>query len=368
MMRILVINPGSTSTKIAVFEDEKQVWTSGAHHPGSELARFEHVIDQYAYRRDFIIDRLREGGIEMKFDAVIGRGGLLKPLRGGVYAVNERMRRDLMETRREHACNLGALMAAELAGLCGCPAMTADPVVVDELQPVARIGGLPGMERQSVFHALNQKAVARRYAASQGKRYEDMDLIVAHLGGGISVGAHRKGSVIDVNNALGGEGPFTPDRAGTLPAMQLAELCFSGRYSLKQVRRMICGGGGLVAWLGSNDMISISARAEAGEEPYRTVTDAMMYAVAKQIGSMYVVLDGHVDAIIITGGIAYSAYCMEQLRPRIAFLAAVVVMPGENEMLSLAYNALGALRGELPVAEYTGEDCREGLVTPCRQD
>lgn len=353
---------------MAIFEDERQVWTAGAHHPVGELARFGRVADQYAYRRDFVLDRLREAGIPLQFDAVIGRGGLLKPLCGGVYEVNERMKHDLCNACMEHACNLGALIAAELAGRCGCPAFTADPVVVDEMIPEARISGLPALERRSVFHALNHKAVARRYAASVGRRYEDMNLIVAHLGGGISVGAHRRGRVIDVNNALGGEGPFTPERAGTMPAMQLVELCFSGRYTLKQVKQMLCGKGGLVAWLGSNDMIGISARAEAGEEPYATVLSAMMYAVAKQIGAMYVALDGCADAIVVTGGIAHSAYCVDLLRRRIDYLAPVTVIPGENEMLSLAYNALGALRGDLKVMEYTGEDCREGLVSPVEAD
>lgn len=367
-MRILVINPGSTSTRMAIFDDDRQVWTAGAHHPVGELARFEHVADQYAYRRDFILARLGEAGIPLSFDAVIGRGGLLHPLCGGVYTVNERMKHDLRHATMEHACNLGALIAAELAERCGCPAYTADPVVVDEMRPEARISGLPAMERRSVFHALNHKAVSRRYAASVGRRYEDMNLIVAHLGGGISVGAHSHGRVIDVNNALGGEGPFTPERAGTMPAMQLVEMCYSGKYTLKQVKQMLCGKGGLAAWLGSNDMISISARAEAGEEPYATVVRAMMYGVAKQIGSMYVALGGKADAIIVTGGIAHSTHCVGLLRPQVEYMAPVVVIPGENEMLSLAFNALGALRGELELMEYTGDDCREGMVAPVEPD
>lgn len=367
-MKILVINPGSTSTKMAIFDDDKQVWTAGAHHPVGELARFEHVADQYEYRRDFVIGRLEKADIPLRFDAVIGRGGLQHPLRGGVYTVNERMKHDLRHATMEHACNLGALIAAELAERCGCPAYTADPVVVDEMRPEARISGLPCLERRSVFHALNQKAVSRRYAASIGRRYEDLRLIVAHMGGGISVGAHCLGRVIDVNNALGGEGPFTPERCGTLPAMQLVELCYSGKYTLRQMKRMICGKGGLAAWLGSNDMIGLSARAEAGEEPYATVVGAMMYTVAKEIGSMYVALGGKVDAIIVTGGIAHDTYCVDRLRPQVEYMAPVVVMPGENEMLSLAFNALGALRGELELMEYTGDDCREGIVSPVAID
>lgn len=351
-MRILVINPGSTSTKIAVYEDEKAVWMAGAHHPISEFATFQHVNDQYQYRKDFIIDRLTADGQPLKFDAVIGRGGLLKPLTGGVYRVNERMKTDLLNATMEHACNLGALIADEIARECQCPAFIADPVVVDELQPVARYSGIPNIERRSVFHALNSKAVARKYAAEKGMPYESMNLIVAHLGGGISIGAHRKGRVIDVNNALSGEGPFSPERAGTVPAGQFAELCFSGKYTLKQVKQMIHGKGGLTAYLGTNDMITISVHAEQGEEPWKGVLDAMLYTIAKQIGAMFVVLGGVVDAIILTGGIAYSKYCVDGVTSQISFLAPIVVKPGEGEMESLAYNALGALRGDLQVLSY----------------
>ena len=218
--------------------------------------------------------------------------------------------------------------------------------------PEARLTGIPDIERKSIFHALNQKAIARKYASSLGKRYEDMRLIVAHLGGGMSIGAHLYGRVIDVNNALDGEGPFSPERAGTLPAGQLADICFSGKYTLKQVKQLISGKGGLTAHLGSNDMITISRKAEEGEEPYKGVVDAMVYTIAKQIGAMYVAMSGKVEAIILTGGIAHSDYCVDNLRPRIDYLAPIVVMPGENEMGSLAYNALGVLRGELPLKEY----------------
>lgn len=353
-MRILVINPGSTSTKVAVYEDGKPVWMAGAHHPVSELSAFQHVNEQYRYRKDFIIKRLTDDGQTVRFDAVIGRGGLLKPLAGGVYRVNERMKQDLLNAAMEHACNLGALIADEIARECGCPAFIADPVVVDELQPEARLSGIPGIERRSVFHALNSKAVARRYAAAQERTYESMNLIVAHLGGGISVGAHRHGRVVDVNNALNGEGPFSTERAGTVPAGQFAELCFSGKYNLKQVKQMIHGKGGLTAYLGTNDMITIAAHAEAGEEPWHGVLAAMLYTVAKQIGAMFVTLGGQADAIILTGGIANSTYCVEGIRRQTEFLAPVVVYPGEGEMESLAYNALGALNGRLEVMEYRG--------------
>ena len=351
-MRIFVINPGSTSTKIAVYEDDKPVWMTGAHHPVSELAKFAHISDQYEYRKDFIMKRLEKAGIERKFDAVIGRGGLLHPLTGGVYAVNEKMKDDLIHAEREHACNLGALIAAEIADECGCPAYIADPVVVDEMRPEARYTGFPGIERKSIFHALNQKAVARQYASSIGKKYEELRLIVAHIGGGISVGAHVYGRVVDVNNALDGEGPFSPERAGTVPSGQLVDVCFSGQYTKKQVKQMISGKGGLAELLGETDMITIDRKAEDGEEPYKSVIDAMMYTIAKQIGAMYVAMTGKVDAIILTGGIAHSDYCMDILRKQIDYLGEVVICPGENEMGSLAYNALGVLRGDLPLLEY----------------
>jgi len=352
MKKIFVINPGSTSTKTAVYEDEKAVWMSGGHHPTSETAVFHNISEQYEYRKEFILNSLKKSGIPLEFDAVIGRGGLTKPLQGGVYAVNEQMVYDLQHAKDQHACNLGAIIAYELAHECGCPAFMADPGVVDELQPLARITGLPFMKKVTIFHALNSKAVSRKYAKSKGQRYEDMNLIVVHLGGGISVGAHCKGRVIDVNNALNGDGPFSPERSGTLPMNQLVDLCFSGKYSQKQIMKMITGQGGIVAHLGTNDMITVSREAEQGNEPYRTVLDAMLYNVAKQVGAMYVALDGQVDAIIYTGGISHSKYCTDTLERRTSYMAPVIVMPGEGEMESLAYNALGALNGELEIKEY----------------
>ncbi len=351
-MKIFVINPGSTSTKIAVYEDDKLVWMTGAHHPLNELAVFGSVYEQYEYRKDFILKRLEDAGIALDFDIVMARGGLLKPLNGGVYAVNEKMRHDLIHAKMEHACNLGALIASDIAEKCGCEAFIADPVVVDEFQPESRYTGIPGMQRKSIFHALNSKAVSRLYAESIEKKYEDLNLIVAHLGGGISIGAHRKGRVIDVNNALDGEGPFSTERAGTLPAGQLVELCFSGKYTIKQIKQMLSGKGGLTAYLGTNDMITISSKAQEGDMEYKSVVEAMLYTVAKQIGAMFVALNGQVDAIILTGGIAYSDYCIDILRKRIDYLAPIIVKPGENEMESLAYNALGLMRGKLTLQEY----------------
>lgn len=367
-MKILVINPGSTSTKLAIYEDGKPSWTGGAHHPIDEISKFHQTIDQYEYRKNFILKRLKDEQIPLHFDAVIGRGGLLCPLKGGVYAVNEKMKQDLLNAKHDHVCNLGAIIADEIAKECGCPAYIADPVVVDEMQMKARITGIPGLKRESIFHALNQKAVARRYAKSIGKKYEDLNLIVVHLGGGISVGAHRKGLVIDVNNALNGEGPLSPERAGTVPSEALAELCFSGKYTLRQIKKMIHGGGGLVAYLGISDMVTIDSKVEAGEEPYKTLVDAMNYTVAKQIGAMFVSLMGQCDAIILTGGIAHSEYCVADIKSQVEYLSKVVVIPGENEMESLAMNALGALKGELPLLTYTGESCEETIPLMVKED
>ena len=351
-MRIFVINPGSTSTKLAIYDDEKQIWTSNVHHPVEELANFRHISEQYEYRKQYILNTLNEAGYPVQFDAIIARGGLLKPTQGGVYAVNEAMKHDLIHAQMEHASNLGGLIADELAKECHCPAYIADPVVVDELIPEARLTGIPEINRISIFHALNSKAVSRKYAASIGKNYEDLNIIVVHMGGGISISAHQNGKVVDVNNALNGDGPFSPERAGTIPAGQLAELCFSGKYTLAQIKKMLNGKGGLTAHLGETDMKLIASKAEAGTEPYKHVLDTMLYTVAKEAGARYVTLRGKVDAIILTGGIAHSAYCVSVLKNWIECLGPIVMMPGEDEMGSLAYNALGALKGELPLQVY----------------
>ena len=351
-MKILVINPGSTSTKLAVYENENPIWRESIAHPSKELAGFHHINEQYEYRRKCVHDTLEKAGIPLVFDAVIARGGLLKPTPGGVYQINERIKHDLWHADMEHASNLAAWIADEIAHCAGCPSYLADPVVTDELRDLARISGIPELPRISIFHALNSRAVSRSYAARIGRKYEELNLIVAHLGGGISVSAHHYGKVVDVNNALNGEGPFSPERAGTLPARQLVDMCFSGKYTLRQVKKMLNGKGGLIAHLGTNDVASIAHKAEAGEEPYKGVLDAMLYTVAKQVGAMYVSLRGKVDAIILTGGIAHSDDCVGALREQIDYLAPVVLIPGEDEMGSLAFNALGALKGELPLQVY----------------
>ena len=351
-MTILVINLGSTSTKVAVYKDEKPVWGQGMNHPVAELAAFHTIYEQYSYRRDLVLDALKQAGIPLQFEAVMARGGLLKPTAGGVYEVNEQMKTDLLHAHMQHATNLGALIADELATLSHCKAYIADPAVVDELMPKARLTGIPEIRRVSLFHALNSKAVSRRYAAQQGRAYEDMNLIVAHLGGGISVGAHRKGKVVEVNNALNGDGSFTPERAGSIPSDQLVELCFSGKYTKQEIKKMLCGKGGLMAHLGMTDVKEITQRAMQGEEPFKSVLDSMLYNISKQIGAVSIALEGEIDAILLTGGIAYSEYCTSEVTRYVRFLAPVVVMPGEDEMGALASNAFAVLRHEREVQEY----------------
>lgn len=352
MKTILVINPGSTSTKLAVYRDTVSVWRESIVHSTEELAPFHCVNDQYEFRRSRVMDTLARAGIALQFDAVIARGGLLRPIPGGVYRVDERMKHDLWHADMEHASNLAALIADEIAREAGCEAYIADPPVTDELMDVARLTGIPELPRISIFHALNSRAVSRRYAAQTGRSYEELNLIVAHLGGGISVSAHQCGRVIDVNNALNGEGPFSPERAGTVPARQLVDLCFGGKHSYRDIRNLLNGRGGLRAHLGTTDVATIVRWAHAGAPKYKLVLDAMLYAVAKQVGAMHVSLRGRTDAIILTGGIAYSDYCVEQLRGWLDGLAPIVVMPGEDEMGALAMNALGVLNGELALGVY----------------
>lgn len=352
-MRILAINPGSTSTKIAVYTDENPVLVSTIRHSVEELSPFSKVIDQYDFRKQLVLRELETNGIPFDFDAVIGRGGLVKPIPSGVYEVNDALKHDLIHAARSHASNLGGLIAAELAVMIpGCRALIADPVVVDELDDIARVSGSPALPRVSIFHALNHKAIARRYAREHGVKYEEQNLIVCHLGGGISVAAHRQGRVVDVNNALDGEGPFSPERAGTLPSGQLINLCFSGRFTCEELQKQVTGRAGLAAHLGSTDILDILDRIARGDDYAKLVLDAMIYNVAKAIGGSAVVLRGQIDAIVLTGGIAYSDYVVGQLKAYTAFLGNIEVYPGEDEMGALASNAFGVLNGELRVREY----------------
>ena len=353
MNRILAINPGATSTKIAVFDDEQMVIKKTVEHSVEGLQHYNRVFEQFADRLSLILAVLKENDIPLaSLDAVVGRGGLLKPLAGGTYAVNERMIEALKKAERgEHASNLGAVIAYDLAHKMNIPAFIVDPVSVDELEPVARVSGLPGLDRISLSHALNMKAVARQTAEKLEKRYEELNLIVAHLGTGISVSAHQNGRMIDVNNARD-EGPFSPDRCGSLPATQLVKLCYSDRYTHKEMLDQITKDGGLFAYLGTKDLREAIEMAEAGNQQAALLLEAMPYQIAKEIGALAAVLEGKVDAVILTGGIAYSAFIVERITRRIRFIAPVIVLPGEEELGSLAMGALRVLRGEECAKEY----------------
>jgi butyrate kinase len=354
-MKILVINPGSTSTKMAVYEDEKPVLLRNISHTAEELSHFDAITEQQDFRRQLILDELERSNIPLQFDAVIGRGGLVRPIAGGVYEINQKMLDDTLHgcVMHNHACNLGCLIAHEIAcSIPGCRSFIADPGVVDELSPLARISGSPLMPRICIWHALNQRAIARRYAQEIGKKYEDLNLIICHLGGGISVAAHDHGRAIDANNALDGEGPFSPERAGSLPAADLIRLCFSGKYTEKQLLKRIAGKAGLTAHLGTNNMREIIERIKKGDKQAQLIVDAMLYHTAKQIASESAVLCGEIDAILLTGGMAHSDYIVNELRRRIGFLAPVYIFPGEDEMGALAVNALLVLQGKQETMIY----------------
>ena len=351
-MIILVINPGSTSTKMAVVKDGEPLLIRTIRHAAEELAPFAKITDQLEFRRNLILEELAKAEIPVEFDAIVARGGLTKPIPGGVYAVNETMIKATMESVHHHACDLGCVIAESIAKKIGCPSYIADPAVTDELNDYARVCGSPMFKRLPMWHALNQRAIARRFAKEQGKRYEDLNLIVCHLGGGISVAAHEHGKAVDVNNALDGEGPFSPERAGTLPAGDIVRACFSGKYTQEEMLKSLSGNAGVNAHLGTTDMLEAGRRIEAGDEHAKLVIDSMIYHVAKAIGSQAPVLCGKIDAILITGGIAHWKYLIDRLLPRIDFLAPVHIYPGEDEMSALAANAVAALRGEVETQVY----------------
>lgn len=354
-IQILAINPGSTSTKFAVYFGTECKLKKTLRHSIEDLSLYDNIIDQFEFRKGVIIDALVEAGYDVdKIKYIIGRGGLTYPLKSGVYLVNNRMLEHAKAgVYGEHASNLGPLIADYIAlQIPGARAFIADPVVVDEMDEIARYAGHPLFQRRSIFHALNQKATARLHARKTGKRYEDLNLIVVHLGGGISIGAHRGGRVVDVNNALDGEGPFSPERSGTLPAGQLIDLCFSGKYDKEQVKRMVVGEGGYVAYLGTNDALEVERRIENGDVAAQKLRDALAYQVSKAIGAMAVVLNGAVDGILLTGGMAFSSYLTKLIADRIGFLGPVFVYPGEDELDALASNALRVAIGELEPLEY----------------
>lgn len=352
---ILALNPGSTSTKVTVYEGNQQVFLKTIKHSIGEICRFKKITDQYEFRKQIILDEIKKAGIDpADLKVIIGRGGLLKPIPSGVYEVNDRMIEDLKEgILGQHASNLGGLIASDIAkNLPSARAYIADPVVVDELEPVARISGHPKFERVSVFHALNQKAIARSYANLRNIELTDLNLIVAHMGGGVSVGAHRKGRVIDVNQALDGEGPFSPERSGTLPVGAVVKACFSGEYTMEEIKRMITGEGGFVAYLNTNNAIEVEQRVKDGDEYAALIEDAFAYQVAKEIGAMSTVLKGEVDAILLTGGVAYGKPVVNKVRERVEHIAPVFVYPGEDEMKALAMNGLMVLKNEVEPQAY----------------
>ncbi|PKM47552.1 MAG: butyrate kinase [Firmicutes bacterium HGW-Firmicutes-8] len=350
----LIINPGSTSTKLAVFKNREPVFTETLRHSGGDLSRFENIIGQFPYRLGLVNSALHKSGIKpAELAAVVGRGGLLRPIPGGTYLVNKEMTEDLKaEKRGSHASNLGGLIAFSIAGELDIPAFIVDPVCVDEMDQITRLSGMPENPRESLFHALNQKAIARRAAEDMDRDYTEINLIVAHLGGGISVGAHLKGRVVDVNNAIPGEGPFSPERSGGVPVGKLVEMCFSGRYSRDDMLKKIMGNGGLAAYLGTNDAMEVEKRVNQGDDEARLIYEAMAYQVAKEIGACSAVLRGEVDAVVITGGLAYSSLLVSWIEKRVSFIAPVKIYPGEDEMEALAAGGLRVLTGQEKVKTY----------------
>jgi len=353
-VKSLVINPGSTSTKIGVFEDETLLFEETLRHSTEQIASYDSIVAQKDFRREIILNLLKEKDFDIKsLDVVVGRGGMLKPISGGTYTVTDALIADLeVGVQGQHASNLGGILAREIGDSIGVPSYIVDPVVVDELMPEARYSGVPELPRVSIFHALNQKAVAKRYAKEAGKSYDSMNLVVVHMGGGVSVGAHKKGRVIDVFNALDGDGAFSPERAGGVPCGALIKMCYSGKYTMAEAYKKVLGNGGFNAYLGTNDMRDVDKMADGGDEKAKVVRDAFILQVAKDIGSMACVLEGKIDQIIITGGIAYDKYVVEALKEKTGWIAPITVYPGEDELLALVQGALRVINGEEKALEY----------------
>lgn len=352
-MRILAINPGSTSTKIAVYEDEQLVFEKGINHSFSELEKLKTIAQQLDYRRNHILTELVDANIDFNFDAIVGRAGLLGPIEGGVYEVNDRMYEALQHPVREHPCNFGSILAYILAQqIEGCMALTADSGMTDEYDEISRISGFPLIEREPFWHTLNQRAIARTYAKQAGKKYEELNLIVCHLGGGTSIAVHRHGRAVDSNNGMGDDGPFSITRSGSLPARGVVELCFSGKYDKHTLDNFFFKNCGVRAYLGTSNMFEVMDRVEKGDYKAKLVMDALILQTAKEIAGMSTVLYGKVDAILLTGGLCKDQYIREGIVERIQHIAPVHVFPGEDEMKALAGNALAVLRGELPIKEF----------------
>ena len=352
--KILIINPGSTSTKIGVYEDEKEILEETLRHSTEEIAKYDSIYNQRGFRKEVILDVLKKKNFDINtLDVVVGRGGMLKPIPGGTYKVSDELLEDLkIGVQGQHASNLGGILAREIGDEFNVPSFIVDPVVVDELADVARYSGVPEIPRTSVFHALNQKAVAKRYAKEIGKKYEELNLIVVHMGGGVSVGAHKNGQIVDVNNALDGEGAFSPERAGGVPTGGLVKMCFSGKYTEKEVYSKLVGNGGLNAYAQTNDMRDILKLMADGDKKAQNLFDAFIYQVAKDVGAMSTVLEGKVDKIILTGGIAYSDIVDDAIKARTGWIADFKIYGGEDELLALAQGAIRVLNGEEEAKVY----------------
>ncbi len=353
-IKSLIINPGSTSTKIGVFEDETLLFEETLRHSTEEIAQYASIVEQKDFRKNIILDLMKEKDFDMKsLDVIVGRGGMLKPIPGGTYAVTDDLLGDLkVGVQGQHASNLGGILAREIADSIGIPSYIVDPVVVDELMPTARYSGVPELPRISIFHALNQKAVAKRYANEKGVTYDSLNLIVVHMGGGVSVGAHEKGKVVDVFNALDGDGAFSPERAGAVPPGALIKMCFSGKYTEKEVYKKLVGNGGFNAYLNTNDMRDVDKMVDEGNKEAEEIREAFILQVAKDIGSMACVLKGKVDQIIMTGGIAYDKAVTDGLKEKAGFIAPVTVYPGEDELLALAQGAIRVMTGKETAMVY----------------
>ncbi len=350
----LIINPGSTSTKIGVFEDENLLFEETLRHSTEEIARYATIVDQKDFRKDIILKLLKEKNFDINsLNMVVGRGGMLKPIPGGTYEVTDDLLNDLKIGRQgQHASNLGGILAREIGDEIGVRSFIVDPVVVDELCDIARYSGVPELPRTSVFHALNQKAVAKRYAKEKGVAYDSLNLIVVHMGGGVSVGAHTGGRVIDVFNALDGDGAFSPERAGGAPSGALIKMCFSGKYTEAEVYKKFVGNGGFNAYVGTNDMRDVDKMIDNGDEKAKVIRDAFIFQVTKDIGSMACVLKGKVDAIVVTGGIAYDKEVVAGLKEACEWIAPFTVYPGEDELLALAQGGLRVINGEEEALTY----------------
>lgn len=342
---ILVINPGSTSTKVALYNNETLLKEKTLRHDVNELKHFQTIIDQIDFRKNMILNLINSSGYELKdIDVFVGRGGMTRPLSGGTYLISQSMVDDLRSMKYgAHASALGSIIAFDFSKEYNKKAYTVNPVVVDEFEDISRISGLKQIERKSIFHALNQKAIALKFAQSINKTYEEVNVIVVHLGGGISVGLHKKGRVVDVNNALGGDGPFSPERTGTIPTYPLVDICFSGLYNKEEVKKLLVGKGGIASYLGTNDARIVENMVLSGDKEAKLVFDAMAYTVVKEIGAMYFAAKGDIDGILITGGIAYSKYFTNLLKEYIDPIKLAIIYPGEDEMQALVDGALRVL-------------------------